>query len=86
MKKIIGLLLTLSVSIGILLFSADSVIAASYNSSAALNYAAAHWNDNVGLCAEFVSNCLSAGRLQCMEQEQQRFKKSADKFRTWNRV
>ena len=54
MKKIIGLLLTLSVSIGILLFSADSVIAASYNSSAALNYAAAHWNDNVGLCAEFV--------------------------------
>lgn len=61
MKKIIGLLLTLSVSIGILLFSADSVIAASYNSSAALNYAAAHWNDNVGLCAEFVSNCLSAG-------------------------
>lgn len=61
MKKIIGFLLTLSVSIGILLFSADSVIAASYNSSAALNYAAAHWNDNVGLCAEFVSNCLSAG-------------------------
>lgn len=38
--------------------------AADYNASAALSYAAAHWNDGVGLCAEFVSNCLKAGGLE----------------------
>lgn len=35
--------------------------AGTYNSSAALNYAAGHWNNGVGLCAEFVSECLNAG-------------------------
>lgn len=34
-----------------------------YNASAALAYASAHWNDGVGLCAEFVSRCAQAGGL-----------------------
>jgi len=33
----------------------------SYNASAAIQYADAHWNDGVGLCAHFVSSCLKAG-------------------------
>lgn len=32
-----------------------------YNPSAAIAYAQKHWNDGVGLCAQFVSNCLAAG-------------------------
>lgn len=36
----------------------------SYNATAALEYAKNHWNDGVGLCAEFVSNCLKAGGLK----------------------
>lgn len=34
-----------------------------YNAQAALQYAEAHWNDGVGLCAQFVSECLKAGGL-----------------------
>lgn len=41
--------------------------AAGYNPSAALAYAASHWNDGVGLCAEFVSNCLKAGGVNVMQ-------------------
>lgn len=37
------------------------VQAGNYNAQAALNYAKNHWNDGVGLCAEFVSNCIKAG-------------------------
>ena len=32
-----------------------------YNADAAMAYAAAHWNDGVGWCAEFVSRCVIAG-------------------------
>lgn len=38
-----------------------ATMATSYNASSALAYARAHWNDGVGLCAEFASNCLKAG-------------------------
>ena len=42
---------------------ADKVEAAGYNAEAALQYAASHWNDGVGLCAEFVSRCVQAGGI-----------------------
>ena len=42
----------------------DVVEASGYNADAALRYAASHWNDGVGLCAEFVSRCVQAGGLQ----------------------
>ena len=35
-----------------------------YDASKALEYAGDHWNDGVGLCAEFVSECLKAGGVQ----------------------
>lgn len=37
--------------------------AATYSVSDAIAYAAAHWNDGVGLCAEFVSRCVRAGGI-----------------------
>ena len=37
------------------------VMATGYSPDAALSYAENHWNDGVGLCAEFVSNCIKAG-------------------------
>ncbi len=44
---------------------ADTVVETdtTYNASAALTYAKNHWNDGVGLCAEFVSACLTAGGI-----------------------
>ncbi|MCR5251571.1 MAG: InlB B-repeat-containing protein [Lachnospiraceae bacterium] len=39
------------------------VHAASYSVANALAYAAAHWNDGQGKCAEFVSRCVAAGGL-----------------------
>lgn len=44
---------------------ADTVVETNttYNASAALTYAKSHWNDGVGLCAEFVSACLTAGGI-----------------------
>ena len=38
----------------------EAYAADSYNSEAALQYAREHWNDGVGLCAEFVSRCAQA--------------------------
>jgi uncharacterized repeat protein (TIGR02543 family) len=37
--------------------------AASYNIDKAEEYAKAHWNDGVGLCADFCSACLRAGGI-----------------------
>lgn len=34
-----------------------------YDAAAALRYAEAHWNDGVGKCAQFVSECIKAGGI-----------------------
>jgi len=34
-----------------------------YNAAAALRYAEAHWNDGVGKCAQFVSECIKSGGI-----------------------
>ena len=36
-------------------------VSSQYDAAAAIEYGKNHWNDGVGLCAEFVSNCLKAG-------------------------
>lgn len=38
-----------------------------YDPNAALAYAANHWNDGVGLCATFVSACVTAGGIPVNE-------------------
>lgn len=60
-KMVVLWLLILMVVFNSSFIVCDTYAATNYNSSAALNYASGHWNDGVGLCAEFVSNCLKAG-------------------------
>ncbi len=60
MKKVLAILLTM-VLLVMVVPTNILVSAATYNSAAAVNYANLHWNDGVGKCATFVSNCLSAG-------------------------
>ena len=43
--------------------------ASSYDPDKAIAYAAANWNNGVGLCAEFVSNCLTAGGVSIMQKK-----------------
>ena len=61
MKKVVSVLLVLMMLMSTLAVGTISASAASYNATAAVEYANAHWNDGVGLCAEFVSKCLKAG-------------------------
>lgn len=62
-KRLISVLLSLAIMCTLLpqwaAFEADAVT--SYNPQVALQFAAEHWNDGKGLCAEFVSRCLNAG-------------------------
>ena len=37
-----------------------------YDSLAAANYAANHWNDGIGVCDEFVKTCLQAGGVEIL--------------------
>ena len=43
--------------------SSASTVTKTYNADAAIAYAKNHWNDGKGLCAEFVSDCLTAGGI-----------------------
>lgn len=61
MKKLVSVFLALAMLLGFQAVSTTASAAASYNASAAVTYAQGHWNDGKGLCAEFVSDCLSAG-------------------------
>lgn len=64
-KKIISLLTTLVIVVGLIgvMPTVSAGAAGTYNVSSAVSYANTHWNDGVGLCAEFVSKCLSAGGI-----------------------
>ena len=37
-----------------------------YDSDAAVSYATAHWNDGVGVCDEYVKDCLKAGGVEIL--------------------
>ena len=62
-KRIVSLVLTLVMVVSLIPMGTLLASGASYNASSAISYANAHWNDGVGLCAEFVSKCLSAGGI-----------------------
>lgn len=68
MKKIISLLLTVCILVSMVAMLAGSAGAYSYSVNSALDYAANHWNDGVGLCAEFVSKCVQAGGIAMSTQ------------------
>lgn len=64
-KRLLTSLLALILVLGIFPIIEVGAVAENtlYDSDKALSYAKAHWNDGKGLCAEFVSDCLSAGGL-----------------------
>lgn len=66
-KRCISMIMTAIMIVTLVPFmpgkKAGKVEAAGYNAEAALQYAASHWNDGVGLCAEFVSRCVQAGGI-----------------------
>ena len=68
-KKIIAFLMVLIMSacflpaLTMVATEAKVKAAVSYDREKALNYAASHWNDGKGLCAEFVSNAINAGGI-----------------------
>ena len=61
--KIISIVMSIFLSMVYIPQSAKKVNAYSYNVEAAMAYAAAHWNDGQGECAEFVSRCVKAGGI-----------------------
>ena len=64
-KRLLSSFLVLLIVIGILpaIEAKAAVENTLYSSEKALAYAKNHWDDGKGLCAEFVSDCLSAGGL-----------------------
>lgn len=66
-QETLSFILAFCLAVGCLTFSASA--ATTYNSTKALQYAAAHWNDGQELCAGFVSNCLKAGGLSSWNRE-----------------
>ena len=60
-KRIMSLFLSLIMMLSITAGIDFSAYAYNYDGNKAIEYAKAHWNDGVGQCAEFVSNCLVAG-------------------------
>ena len=60
-KRIMSLFLSLIMMLSITAGIDYSAYAYNYDGNKAIQYAKAHWNDGVGQCAEFVSNCLVAG-------------------------
>ena len=60
-KRIMSLFLSLIMMLSITAGTDYSAYAYNYDGNKAIQYAKAHWNDGVGQCAEFVSNCLVAG-------------------------
>lgn len=60
-KKLSVVLALVMTMMGCFFGEVTAVAATVYDAKAALTYAAAHWNDGKGQCAEFVSNCINQG-------------------------
>ena len=62
-KRALSVCLAAIIAVSVTVGGANVASAATYDPSAAVAYAAAHWNDGKGECAEFVRDCLRAGGL-----------------------
>ena len=62
-KRALCVCLSAVIAVSVTVGGANVASAATYDPSAAVAYAAAHWNDGKGECAEFVRDCLRAGGL-----------------------
>lgn len=61
MRKYFKHMLSTAIVVMFSVISGHVHAAQAYDSDAALRYAEKHWNDGVGLCSEFVSECLKSG-------------------------
>lgn len=68
MKRVISILLTVTLMFAVIPMGNLSANAASYNAAAALSYAEKTWDNGVEMCAGYVSNCLQAGGINVMER------------------
>ena len=68
MKRVLSVLLTLTLMLAVFPVGNLSASAVNYNRSAALRYAEDTWNNGVEMCAGYVSNCLKAGGINVMER------------------
>jgi len=61
-KRILSQVFSLALAM-VLVFPVVAPVSAAtgYDANAAIAYAKKHWNDEKGLCAEFVSDCINAG-------------------------
>lgn len=67
-KRILSFILVLVISIGVIpAMQLKASAAPAYDVDATIKYAQANWNSGVGLCAEFVSECLKAGGVDVFE-------------------
>ena len=62
-KRVLSVCLAAVIAVSVTVGGTNVASAATYDPSAAVAYAAAHWNDGKGECAEFVRDCLRAGGL-----------------------
>ena len=62
-KRALSVCLAAVIAVSVTVGGIGVASAATYDPSAAVAYAAAHWNDGKGECAEFVRDCLRAGGL-----------------------
>ena len=62
-KRVLSVCLAAVIAVSVTVGGIGVASAATYDPSAAVAYAAAHWNDGKGECAEFVRDCLRAGGL-----------------------
>ena len=62
-KRVLCVCLSAVIAVSVTVGGIGVASAATYDPSAAVAYAAAHWNDGKGECAEFVRDCLRAGGL-----------------------
>ena len=64
-KRLISILLLCCLLLACIpTFAVSAAATGSYDAFDALDYAKDHWNDGVGLCAEFVSKCVQAGGIK----------------------
>lgn len=68
MKRVISILMTLTLMLTVFSTGNLGANAAGYNPDAALVYAEKTWNNGIELCAGYVSNCLKAGGINVMER------------------
>ena len=65
-KRVLSVCLAAVIAVSVTVGGIGVASAATYDPSAAVAYAAAHWNDGKGECAEFVRDCLRAGGLNSL--------------------